>query len=486
MKMTKKWVSTFLAVLVLAFCVTGDIGLAFAEENKQAEGYGLVSDLLTVFPKEQAERAKANGYDVKFSKYSPSQYNLELYEEPQSFFDVSGKLSGEAYSLMNEINNFIWQSLLSWDFTVILLTENAFSLDVVDQFSEAVEKSVQQLAGFDGSGVGSTGLFGHFLTFMIILAGAWIAYQGMIKKKTTEALTAMVASVFILMTGLAFFANAGGIMRYLNGISSGLSQEVMGVGISFHGQLDPNEPTYPSDVASLVAADKMYHMLVYEPYIMLQYGKTSSDPEITRERVERILKHKPGSDERMRAVTEEKNRGNLMVTTTGVFQRLTLILILCVSHLILGMMFLILAGAMLVYQFMFVLVSLFAPFAFLLALNPAWKDIVITWLKKLIGYQAIKLMIGILFTMLLTMSQLLYTMTPPEKVGYVWTIAMQLILVVGVVWKRNELFKILQSPMGKIKDYETKIDIHVPAQYMTKYTENLANKLPNMKLIRRK
>jgi hypothetical protein len=143
-------------------------------------------------------------------------------------------------------------------------------------------------------------------------------------------------------------------------------------------------------------------------------------------------------------------------------------------------MFLILAGAMLVYQFLFVLIALFAPFAFLLALNPAWRDIVITWAKKLVGFQLIKLMIGVFLSMLLVLSQILYTMTPPEKVGYVWTIAMQLILVVGVVWKRDELFSILQAPMGKIKNYEAKVDIQVPAQQLTKYTATLANKLPGM------
>ncbi|WP_124726618.1 CD3337/EF1877 family mobilome membrane protein [Staphylospora marina] len=483
----KKWCFALLACLLMFLGPVGGSGRAEAEETtKKSEGYGLITDLLTVFPEEQAKRARAHGYEVKFNRYKPSQYNLELTLEERSFWEVNDVMSDVSYDFMNKVNNFLWQGLLAWDFTVILLTENAFSLDVVDQFSEAVEIGVQQLAGFDGDGIGNTGLFGHFLTTMIIVVGAWIAYKGIVQKKTTDALSALVVSAFILMAGLAFFANAGGIMRYLNDISSGLSQEVVGVGVSFQGKMEPDAPVYPSDVASLVVADKMYHMMVYEPYIMLQHGKTSSDPEMTRERVERILAQKPGSEARAEAVKAEKSRGNMMVTTSGVFQRLTLILILIVSHLILGVMFLILAGAMLVYQFLFVLIALFAPFAFLLALNPSWRDIVVTWAKKLIGYQVIKLMIGILLSMLLVLSQMLYTMTPPEKVGYVWTIAMQLILVVGVIWKRNELFGILQAPMGKIKDYDAKINIDTPVQYVTKYTQNLANKAGNIKMMRRK
>ena len=36
-------------------------------------------------------------------------------------FEWDTKISNQAYILLNEINNFIWQALLSWNFTVILV-----------------------------------------------------------------------------------------------------------------------------------------------------------------------------------------------------------------------------------------------------------------------------------------------------------------------------------------------------------------------------
>lgn len=481
----RKIVCFSLLILILSLGWIGISNAVHAEENNQSsEGFSLISDLLTIFPEEKVKQARAKGYEVKFAKYKPSQYNLELHVEEKSLLDFDEKISDGAYILINEINNFIWQALLAWNFTVILIVENAFSLDVVDEFADAVEKAVQELAGFSGSGIGDSGLFGNFMTMMIIIAGAWIAYQGMIKKKTTDAISGMLTSLLILMLGLVFFANAGGVMKYLNDISSGLSQEVMGVGVEFQSELNGEDVSYPSDISSLVVADKLYNMMVYEPYIMLQYAKTSSDPEITPERVAKILNEKPGSAARLKAVQDEKNASNPMVTNAGIFQRLTLILLLCVSHFILGLLFFIIAGAMIVYQFLFVLISLFAPFAFLIALNPAWSSVAVNWFKKLIGYQLIKLIVGVFFSMLLTISQFLYTMSPPDKVGYVWTIAMQLILVVGVIWKRDELFSIMKAPMGKIDNFKGDFNIQVPINYLTKYTQNVTSRIGKIRMKR--
>jgi hypothetical protein len=469
--------------LILFFHWRG-VGIVQAKEESESEGFNLLTDILTIFPKDKIEKAKASGYDVKYSKYNPSRYHLELSLENRQFWEVENQISDASHYLMNHVNNFIWELLLNWNFTVIMIVENAFSLDLVDQFSDAVEQAVQQLAGFKKSGFDHTGLIGNFITFMIIIAGAYLAYRGMIQKKTTDALNGMVASLIIFVLGLAFFANAGSVMRYLNQISSGLSEEVMNVGIVLQQKLGKDhEPSYPSEIASLVVADKLYRMFVYEPYLMLQYGKTSNDPELTTERIRKILDYKVGSTKRNQAVIDEKigsggKEPNAMVSINGTFERLTLLMLLGVSHLLLGILFLLIAGAMLVYQLMFVLSALFSPFAFLLALNPAWSNIAVNWFKNFVGYQIIKLIIGLCFSMLLTLSQFLYQMNPPEKFGYVWTITIQLILVAGVVWKRHELFSMLQTTMGKEKKAE--VNIHLPLNYVAKYTNQLTNRIQKL------
>jgi hypothetical protein len=61
---------------------------------------------------------------------------------------------------------------------------------------------------------------------------------------------------------------------------------------------------------------------------------------------------------------------------------------------------------------------------------------------------------------------------------------MQLILVVGVVWKRHELFHIMQAPMGEMKHFKGELNIEVPINYVTKYGQSLMDKVPNIRFRR--
>ena len=108
---------------------------------------------------------------------------------------------------------------------------------------------------------------------------------------------------------------------------------------------------------------------------------------------------------------------------------------------------LVVSGAILVYQMVFMILSLFAPFALLLALMPAWNFVAINWFKRWIGALAMKLVVSIFLSVLLAVSQVLYEAARPEEYGYVMTIVLQLILIIGVIWQRKNLTSILKAPM---------------------------------------
>ncbi|SHE82114.1 TrbL/VirB6 plasmid conjugal transfer protein [Seinonella peptonophila] len=478
----KRYILVCLALIVLAcHWIVGTANAAPTtpapvtnSATQSGQGYDLLSDLSIIFPKERIQKAKSHGYDVKFSKYKPSRYYLEYVPESAGLTDITMQLSNKGNAILHGFNNLFWQALLMWDFTVITVLENSFSLDIVSWFADAVEKAVQQLAGFTGAGFGQSGLWGNFLMLLIICGGAYIAYMGMIQKKTTDAISAMVKSLLILMLAMVFFANAGGVMRYLNDLSSGLSQELMGIGLDLNSTIN-HEMKYPDEVASFAVADKIYNMLIYQPYLMLQYGKTKEDNSLTKERIEALLNAKVGSNARNQVVAKETD--NAMMKDVGIHQRFSMLILLGFSHLILGFMFFIIAGAILVYQFLFVIFALYAPFALLMALYPAWSGVAMNWMKKFVGYQVTKLILGVFLSVLVTMSQFLYGMSPPDKAGYIWTIAMQLILVIGIIWRRKDLFSILSSPVnvsadGNIRALVKKLDGYLgnTAQRIQKFT----------------
>lgn len=468
-------------------------------------------DSLIQFPNDRVKAAEQKGYDVQFTKYKPSRYYLEIQFPNRDGWDINDNFYDSGYALIHSfIINSTWQLLLIWDFIVIMAVENGFSLDIVNLFADKVDAIIQKFVGFNGLEVGNTGIWGNFLTFMIMLAGAWIAYKGLYKRDTTSAWSGIISTIFILMASLAFFNNASGVMHYLNNISSGISQEIMGIGLDVDmvskNQTNPNATQdiqlsrlqqrqadtnrqYSPQVASFVVADKLYDMLIYQPYLMLQYGETSADPKLTTERISQILDNKPGSSARVEAVNEERMGNpalgippNVMVTSLGVFQRLSLLGLLVISHLILGSVFLFIAGAILVYQFIFVIFALFSPFALLMALYPAWSGIAMDWTKKFIGFQILKVIVGVLLSMVLTLSQFLYQLTPPQDVGYAWTIIMQLVLTVGIIWKRKELINIVNSSVGKFTQYTDRTD-DITKQFK-QYLQSATNRIQKVRFPR--
>ncbi|MXQ55522.1 CD3337/EF1877 family mobilome membrane protein [Shimazuella alba] len=510
MKKINKWLAIGFLVCFLWLTMQGRVSAETAAPPNQT-GYNFMFDTLVHFPEERVEQAKQKRYEVKYTKYKPSRYYLEIQFPDHDSWDLNSNFYDSGYALIHSfIVNSVWQLLLIWDFLVISGVESGFSLDIVDIFADKVDAIIQKFVGFNGSEIGNTGIWGNFITFVILLAGAWIAYKGLYKRDTSSAWTGIISTIFILMASLAFFNNSSGVMHYLNDISSGISQEIMGVGLQadmvstnqveedsekneklsikgINTKVDASQ--YSSQVSSFVVADKMYDMLIYEPYLMLQYGMTSGDPKLTPERIGRILNNKPGSEARIQAVNEERvgntslgYEPNVMVTSLGVFQRLTLLGLLVVSHLILGAVFLFVAGAILVYQFIFVIFALFAPFALLMALYPAWSGLAMDWTKKFIGYQILKIVVGVLLSMILTLSQILYNLTPPEDYGYAWTIIMQLILTVGIIWKRNELIGIVNGSLGKFTQYtDNSKDI---SKQFSKYLQNATTRIEKIRFPR--
>lgn len=415
------------------------------------DGYLTTNDLMIRFPEERLKYVeKELGYPVAFNDYYPSQYSLEV--------DLGWLQS--PLSIIHKFTNAVWQNILMFDFGVIMFVENAYSLDLVDSLAKQIEKVVQNISGFSSNGLGDQGLWGELGVVLISLAGAWAAYMFMVKRAATRATAGLIWTIVVMVLAFAYFANTAKVMRYVNDLSSDLSSQVLTIGMD----LTPSQPLtleeevkdlkgikdppreYPKEAASFVIADRLYQLLIYEPYLMLQYGKTSKD--IDKARADAILKHRLGSKAREQAVKKEVKENKIyMMTEEGVFERLAAVILLWITHVTFGVCVLVVSGVILVYQMVFVILSLFAPFALLLALMPAWNFVAINWFKRWIGALAMKLVVSIFLSVLLAVSQVLYEAARPEEYGYVMTIVLQLILIIGVIWQRKNLTSILKAPM---------------------------------------
>lgn len=424
------------------------------------DGYYTANDLAIHFPEERLKRVEKSGYPIAYNDYYPSQYTLELVLDDAYWWELGDQAANTGHYFAHQVINALWQNLLVFNFGAINFVENAYSLDIVDSFATAIGKAVKYIAGFSSNGLGDEGLWGELGVVMIALAGAWAAYMFMVKRAATRAGAGLIWTIVVMVLAFAYFANASKVMRYVNDVSSELSSEVLTIGLdmtpdqpmtleeevkSLKGIEDPPRE-YPEEAASFVIADRLYKLLIYEPYLMLQYGKTSKD--IDKARADAILKHKVGSEARAEAVKEEVEKyNNHMMTTSGTFERFSIVLLLWITHIIFGVCLLVIAGAVILFQMLFVILSLFAPFALLLALMPAWNYVAVNWFKRWIGALAMKLVVSIFLSLILAVSQVLYQTARPEEYGYAMTITLQLILVIGIIWQRKYLLNVLKAPL---------------------------------------
>ena len=460
-------------------------------EEKKREEEGLRSGAMTPmdemvkFPDERIKEVQEKGYFVRYAKYNPSQYSLELMLNDTHFWQLGDMASNLGHFYMHQLNDTWWQYIVVSNLNVISFVENAYSLDIVDRFADVTGKAIRGIAGFSGTKLGKDGVWGNLFLFMIVLAGAWAAYMGIVKRAATQAGTGLIWTLVVTILSFFFFANAASVMRYLNDISSGISIEIASF-VDFKKYERPNmtmgeemgelnqrlggdgrpllkgatpyneRVPIPKEAYSFILADRMYDIMIYEPYLMLQYGMTSKsleerDPPANPDD---ILKHKIFSSERQKEVEEEaRNNGNHMMTTKGTFQRTQILALLTVTHTILQLCYYVISLAILFYQMLFVILGLLAPFALIMAVVPPWAHVAVNWFQKFIGAIMMKLILTIFLSLLLNISQVLYDTAPPEDFGYVWTIALQLMLVVGVIWKRKFLFDIMQAPVKSVQNF---------------------------------
>lgn len=462
--------------------------LADRVEEKEREKAGLRLGVMTPmdemvkFPDERIKEVQEKGYFVRYARYNPSQYSLELMLDDTYFWELGDKALNLGHFYMHQLNDTWWQYLVVTNLNMITFIENAYSLDIVDKFANVTGQAIRDISGFSGTRLGEDGIWGNLFLFMIVLAGAWAAYMGIVKRAATKAGSGLIWTLVVTILAFAFFANAANVMRYLNDVSSGISieiasfvdlkkyerpkmtieEEIDQLNKQFGGdgrtQLKGATPyseraPIPKEAYSFILADRMYDLMIYEPYLMLQYGMTSKSLDKTSINPDDLLKHQVFSSERQKVVEDEvRKNNNHMMTTKGTFQRTQILALLTVSHILLQLCYYVISLAILFYQMLFVILALLAPFALLMAVVPAWSHVAINWFQKFIGAILMKLVLSIFLSLLLNISQVLYDTAPPEEFGYVWTIALQLMLVAGIIWQRKFIFSIMQAPVKSVQN----------------------------------
>lgn len=351
---------------------------------------------------------------------------------------------------------------------IMFLVDQALKLDIVSGVADKLAASMQNISGV---GVGedekigflSGGLFPSIISLMCVLSACYAAYVFFIKRQPTAGLNELVKTVLVIAFILVFIGNAGTVLKTANTISSEVSTTILAKATGTVA----GDPGRSQGAAISAVKKQIWSILVERPYLFMQYGEDSKE-KIGKERVETLLKLKPGTDRSKNVDDEVKNKNNQMMKLDSIGDRIIFTLIYYIVNTFIGIPILAFCLLIVAFQLWFLVMSLIAPIVLAVALLPGHRKVIESWVTQWIKPLALKVLMSIMLVIIFTVSELLYVL--PEAglglAGYVSTMVFQIIVfILCYIFRDN-----ITASFKKTKNiYKTMTDISL-------MTENFANR----------
>jgi hypothetical protein len=172
--------------------------------------------------------------------------------------------SGVPAMIAHFLANTLWQLTALLADVLITLFAFAFSLDLVRGSratggAGALEPVGQAIRGLYANVLGQP-----WLTVALTIAGLWAIWRALVQRRYTETAGALGLSLLFVVLALAFVTQpertVGQAVRWTNQMSLAF------LSLSSEGALSGSED------AKRAAADQLFSLLVYEPWVVLQFG----------------------------------------------------------------------------------------------------------------------------------------------------------------------------------------------------------------------
>lgn len=415
--------------------------------NQETEDDKLIDRIVFFNSPQHKDKLESIGYKAKYNQYAPSRYQLEANDSPErSFYEVGKKISDALNVGLMKLINLIWEIMISVAFLMINLIQNAFNLDIVNDLADQVEESVQTVAGWDNNSI-EGGLWGPLISIISILLGLWGIIQSA-KRQYIKFWSGLGVSFAILLFSIGFFVNASFFLKTLNNISSEINQSVLVATLNTHSENKTDNRTAP-----YVLSDKLYEMLIYDPYLMLQHG--GSRASLDADRQTSFLKI-PVSDKETRSnqIKEELRIDGNIMDIEKVFDRLLLLILFMFTYLIVIIVLIVISALIIFYQIYLLILAIVYPIVGLISILPYFRGIWKDWGAKILRAAFMKFGYSFLLILILVMSDLSYSIVDTTSNDnnlnqLLWAMFLQLIIVAGVIYKRAEILGFLNLGASK-------------------------------------
>ena len=389
-----------------------------------------------------------------YSQYRWDNYQIDFYVDtswdwlPWNWMDrIDNKISSVFYG----ISDGIWLISVLLSSGTGYIVQQTYSLDFIGDMADDIGKNIQILAGMNTGSkkFNADGFYTWLLLFIVLIVGGYMAYAGLIKRKTTEAVSAAVNMLVIFLLTAAFIAYAPQYIKNINDFSADLSNGVLELGAKL---VMPG-----NDEMGVKATDKIRNNLfaiqVYKPWLLLQFG-TTDETAIESERIaagvdgDRIksilsVSHVTnfGEDRQTAVKTDIETYKNVNMTVTSVIGRFGTVLLVFFLNLIISIFVAIMCGLVIFTQLLFIIFALYLPLNFILSMLPTYNGLLKKAVLKLFNTILMRAGLTLLITIAFSLSAMIYSMSGDYP--FLMVAFLQIVVFVGTYLKMDEILSMV-------------------------------------------
>ena len=389
-----------------------------------------------------------------YSQYRWDNYQIDFYVDtswdwlPWNWMDrIDNKISSVFYG----ISDGIWLISVLLSSGTGYIVQQTYSLDFIGDMADDIGKNIQILAGMNTGSkkFNADGFYTWLLLFIVLIVGGYMAYAGLIKRKTTEAVSAAVNMLVIFLLTAAFIAYAPQYIKNINDFSADLSNGVLELGAKL---VMPG-----NDEMGVKATDKIRNNLfaiqVYKPWLLLQFGttdETAIESEriaagVDGDRIKSILSVSPvtnfGEDRQTAVKTDIETYKNVNMTVTNVAGRFGTVLLVFFLNLIISIFVIIMCGLVIFTQLLFIIFALYLPLNFILSMLPTYNGLLKKAVLKLFNTILMRAGLTLLITIAFSLSAMIYSMSGDYP--FLMVAFLQIVVFVGTYLKMDEILSMV-------------------------------------------
>ncbi|WP_088815647.1 MULTISPECIES: CD3337/EF1877 family mobilome membrane protein [Listeria] len=340
--------------------------------------------------------------ELAFAKERLSeQYDMSHFKLMVDDSTADGWLDEAVFGIAIGLRDFLWNMLLFFNQIIFYAVYNLFSVDFFKGLTNTLSSMASSTAGQLFSKMGSLALacFAAGLVIRAYLRQNW----GLFFKTVLHA-------VFTMMLLFSLQSKQFNYVSFAVNLSNQIESSVSSINPALVNRKEFGDvEKLPVNVENAV-----FGALQYRPYLLLQYG-TANEDVINKEDSKRISSYlnldKTDADNKdaIKKIVENERETykNKNISITNAWLQVVYVLMIFISNIIQGALYLALVILKLVMQLLFILVLALFPFVLFISLFPSMENVQYRYYKSLgivILLKALMVFVTILVTSLMQLS----------------------------------------------------------------------------------